>query len=137
MLGTAVSVISDLLDCRAACLCYDETGTGKTFLQRTEEGKFVRRRLENGEEVKKGWKTSRILSMREEFYDWRYGGEGILGVCVSPEKSGGFEETQKIFLHSSWNAWRWLDRILAVRKQVRPASLRNDTGQPAPGDFTI
>lgn len=23
---TAVSVISDLLDCRAACLCYDETG---------------------------------------------------------------------------------------------------------------
>lgn len=29
---TAVSVISDLLDCRAACLCYDETGDRKSVV---------------------------------------------------------------------------------------------------------
>lgn len=121
---TAVSVISDLLDCRAACLCYDETGEPeKTFLQRTEEGKLVRRRLENGEEVKKRLENLRDpFYAGEEFYDWPvYGGEGILGVVRIPgEKAEAFEETQKIFLHSMLECVALaMDRILAVRKQVR------------------
>ena len=121
---TAVSVISDLLDCRAACLCYDETGEPeKTFLQRTEEGKLVRRRLENGKEVKKRLENLRDpFYVGEEFYDWPvYGGEGILGVVRIPgERAEAFEETQKIFLHSMLECVALaMNRILAVRKQVR------------------
>ena len=58
----------------------------------------------------------------EEFYDWPvYGGEGILGVVRIPgEKAEAFEETQKIFLHSMLECVALaMDRILAVRKQVR------------------
>lgn len=121
---TTVSIISDLLGCRAACLCYDEKGEPeKTFLQRTEEGRLVRRRLENGEEVKKRLEQLRDPFYRgEEFYDWPiYGGEGILGVVRIPgERAEIFEETQKIFLHSMLEcAALAMDRILAVRKQVR------------------
>lgn len=51
---TAVSIISDLLGCQAACLCYDEKGNPEqTFLQQTEEGRLVRRRLDGEEELKK------------------------------------------------------------------------------------
>lgn len=58
----------------------------------------------------------------EEFYDWPvYGGEGILGVVRIPgERAEAFEETQKIFLHSMLECVALaMDRILAVRKQVR------------------
>lgn len=42
---TAVSVISDLLDCRAACLCYDETGgTGKNISSENRRRKACKKK---------------------------------------------------------------------------------------------
>ena len=68
---TAVVIISDLLGCQAACLCYDEKGSPeKTFLQRTEEGALVSKRLEGEEELKKRLgQLHTSFAVGPEFYD--------------------------------------------------------------------
>ena len=84
---TAVVIISDLLGCQAACLCYDEKGSPeKTFLQRTEEGTLVIKKLEGEEELKKRLgQLHTSFAVGPEFYDWPvYGGQGILGVVRIP-----------------------------------------------------
>lgn len=120
---TAVSIISDLLGCQAACLCYDEKGNPEqTFLQQTEEGRLVRRRLDGEEELKKRLAQLHApFDMGTEFYDWPvYGGQRILGVVRIPvEAAAGFGETQKAFLHSMLECVALaMDRILAVQEQA-------------------
>lgn len=120
---TAVVIISDLLGCQAACLCYDEKGSPeKTFLQRTEEGALVSKRLEGEEELKKRLgQLHTSFAVGPEFYDWPvYGGQGILGVVRIPaEKAAGFDDAQMVFLHSMLECVALaMDRILAVREQA-------------------
>ncbi len=120
---TAVVIISDLLGCQAACLCYDEKGSPeKTFLQRTEEGTLVIKKLEGEEELKKRLgQLHTSFAVGLEFYDWPvYGGQGILGVVRIPaEKAAGFDDAQMVFLHSMLECVALaMDRILAVREQA-------------------
>lgn len=120
---TAVTIISDLLGCQAACLCYDEKGRPEsTFVQRAEDGRLVRRKLKEGEELKKRLdQLHTSFAVGTEFYDWPvYGGRRILGVVRIPaENAAGFGGTQRAFLHSMLECVALaMDRILAVREQA-------------------
>ena len=85
--GIAVSIISTVMNCKAACLCFDENGLPeKTFVQQISPDKQKRRNVANIEDLKhqtEGLRTGYIIGI--EFYDWLiYGRDNILGIIRIP-----------------------------------------------------
>ncbi|OGO90918.1 MAG: histidine kinase [Clostridiales bacterium GWF2_38_85] len=85
--GIAASIISTVMNCKAACLCFDENGLPeKTFVQQISPEKQIRRNVANTEDIKhqiEGLRTG--YSIGTEFYDWLiYGRDNILGIIRIP-----------------------------------------------------
>jgi two-component system sensor histidine kinase KdpD len=120
----ATSIISDIMDCRAACLCFDETGSPeKTFIQQVSPGKQVHRDFADNEEFKhhiEGLRTGYCVG--REFYDWLiYGRDNILGVIRIPsEKAVAMTESQTRLLRAMIESIALaMDRFRAAEQRIR------------------
>lgn len=85
--GIATSIISDVMDCKAACLCFDENGLPeKTFIQQISPENQIHRDVANTEDIKhqiEGLRTGYCVGT--EFFDWPiYGRDNILGIIRIP-----------------------------------------------------
>lgn len=85
--GIATRIISTVIGCNAACLCFDENGIPeKTFVQQISPEKQMIRDTENAEEIKNKTEVSQKgYYIDTEFYNWWiYGRDNILGIIRIP-----------------------------------------------------
>lgn len=80
--------ISGIMNCRAACLCFDENGQPEqNFIQQQSTGTQIRRKVNDTTEIRhriEGLRTA--YDVGNEFYDWPiYGREAILGILRIPK----------------------------------------------------
>ncbi|HSK68981.1 MAG TPA: ATP-binding protein, partial [Candidatus Limnocylindria bacterium] len=83
----AVRTISEVLGCRAACLCFGEDGEPEgSFVQQRGPGEQVRREVADGAALKHRFESLRTgFDAGPEFHDWPiYGREAVLGVMRIP-----------------------------------------------------
>ena len=85
-----IKTISDILNCRAACLCFDESGQPEQcFIQQKNAKEQTRRNVADKEVLRhrmENLKTAYYAG--EEFYDWPiYGREAILGILRIPNEA--------------------------------------------------
>jgi two-component system sensor histidine kinase KdpD len=116
--------ISGIMNCRAACLCFDESGQPEqSFIQQQSAGKQVRRKVNDISEMKhriEGLRTA--FDVGEEFYDWPiYGREAILGVLRIPKETAvSMSEPLKRLLRSMIeSAALAMDRFRSAQEQQR------------------
>ncbi|MDF2537269.1 MAG: kdpD 2 [Herbinix sp.] len=100
----ATGIISNIISCKAACLCFDENGLPeKTFVQQVSHEKQIHRNLLVTDDIRhkiEGLRTGYCVGT--EFYDWPiYGRDNILGVIRIPtEKSVVLTEAQMRLLRA-------------------------------------
>lgn len=85
----AVSSVSDVMDCGAACLCFDEDGMPENeYIQQKNKSEQIYRSLSNGEEIKERMEKLRAsYEIGEEFCDFPIRGEeSVLGVFRIPRE---------------------------------------------------
>lgn len=98
----ATSFISDMIDCHAACLCFDESGVPEnTFIEQDVDGKFVYGKTDDIDEMKNYIEAIHTdYYVGTQFYYWPlYGQENVLGIIRIPkEKAEILSESQKNIL---------------------------------------
>ncbi len=116
--------ISSIMNCRAACLCFDESGLPEqSFIQQKSEGNQVRRKIDDPSEIRhriEGLRTA--YDVGEQFYDWPiYGRESILGVLRIPrENAVSMSEAQKRLLRSMIESTALaMDRFRSAQEQQK------------------
>lgn len=114
--------ISGIINCRAACLCFDESGQPEqSFIQQLNSDQQVRRKVDDTAEVKHRIEGLRSgYSIGSEFYDWPiYGRESILGILRIPkEHAVSMGEPQKRLLRSMIESTALaMDRFRSARQQ--------------------
>ena len=122
--GIMVETISRIMDCRAACLCFDEQGKPeRTFIQQKSEAEQIRRRVSDPAELQhriENLRTGYIVG--EEFYDWPiYGSESVLGILRIPkERAEALTDQQKTLLHSMLESTAMaMDRLRVMKERIR------------------
>lgn len=120
----AVQTISSTLDCRAACLCFDEQGQPeRTFIQQKSDTEQVRRTLSDPDGLRHQMENLRTACQAgEEFCDWPiYGSESILGVLRIPtSRAEALTDRQKRLLHSMIESTALaMDRLRVIRDRIR------------------
>lgn len=115
--------ISGIMNCRAACLCFDENGQPQTsFIQQLSAHQQVRRKVDDPSELKhriEGLRGGYVVS--GEFYDWPiYGRESILGLLRIPiTNAASMGEPQKRLLRSMIESTALaMDRYRSARQQL-------------------
>lgn len=123
--GIMVETISRIMDCRAACLCFDEQGKPeRTFIQQKSEAEQIRRCVSDPAELQhriENLRTGYIVG--EEFYDWPiYGSESVLGILRIPkERAEALTDQQKTLLHSMLESTAMaMDRLRVMKERIRP-----------------
>ncbi len=118
------NTISSIMNCRAACLCFDESGQPEqSFIQQQSEGKQVRRKIDDTSEIRyriEGLRTA--YDVGEEFYDWPiYGRESILGILRIPKENAvSMSEAQKRLLRSMIESTALaMDRFHSAQEQQK------------------
>lgn len=122
--GITVETVSNIMDCRAACLCFDEQGKPeRTFIQQKNESEQIQRCVPDSDEIQ-----HRIENLRtdydagEEFYNWPiYGSESVLGVLRIPkERAEVLTGQQKTLLHSMIESTAMaMDRLRVMKERIR------------------
>ncbi|MDD4159928.1 MAG: DUF4118 domain-containing protein [Synergistaceae bacterium] len=122
--GITTETISKTINCRAACLCFDENGRPEqSFIQQQSTGKQVRRKVHDASEITdsiEGLRTA--FAIGEEFYDWPiYGRETILGILRIPKETAiVMSEPNKRFLRSVIESTALaMDRFRSAQQQQR------------------
>lgn len=120
----STETISGIMNCRAACLCFDESGQPEqSFIQQQSDKKQVRRKVNDTSELKhriEGLRSGYVVS--DEFYDWPiYGRESILGILRIPkENSVSMGEPQKRLLRSMIESTALaMDRFRSAKQQQK------------------
>jgi two-component system sensor histidine kinase KdpD len=84
------ATISSIMDCLAACLCFDENGhPEQSFIQQKSTEDQTRRKVADTKEIKYRMEALRTaFDKGDEFWDWPiYGRETILGVLRIPSET--------------------------------------------------
>ena len=122
--GISTNMLSDALNCRAACLCFDEEGNPEDYyIQQSNNGELVYIKIEDAIDLKhqvEGFRMGYVIN--EEFYDWPiYGQENILGIIRIPvEKAEELNETQTRILHSMIeNTALAMDRVYLAYQRLK------------------
>ena len=120
----AVSIITDTLGCKAACLCFDGQGQPeRTFIQQKNGDEQVRRVAEDRETIRHAVENLRTeYAAGAEFFDWPiYGSEAILGVFRIPRTDAeALGEPQRKLLHSMIESTALaMDRLRSVQDRLR------------------
>ena len=117
--------ISGIMNCRAACLCFDENGQPEqSFIQQQSAGKQVRRKIDDPSEIRhriEGLRTA--FDVGEEFCDWPiYGREAILGVLRIPRETAVFmsEPLKRLLRPMIESAALAMDSFRSEQEQQRP-----------------
>lgn len=96
--------ISGIMNCRAACLCFDENGQPEqSYIQQQSTGTQIRRKVNDVVTMRhriEGLRTA--YDVGDEFYDWPiYGREAILGILRIPSgTAASMNEPQSRLLRS-------------------------------------
>lgn len=119
-----VETISDIMNCRAACLCFDENGQPEqSFIQQRSADEQIRRSVEDGAAIR-----HRIENLRTaydtgtEFYDWPiYGRDAILGILRIPRDTAEqMNEAQMRLLRSMIESTALaMDRFHSVQERIK------------------
>lgn len=122
--GITVETISRIMDCRAACLCFDEQGKPeRTFIQQKAESDQIRRYVSDPDALQRRIETLKAdYDAGEEFYDWPiYGTESVLGVLRIPrERAEVLTEQQKQLLHSMIESTALaMDRLRVIKERIQ------------------
>ena len=122
--GITVETVSHIMDCKAACLCFDEQGKPeRTFIQQKTQAEQVRRSVSNPDELQHRMENLRTdYDAGEEFYDWPiYGSESALGVLRIPkERAEVLTDQQKKLLHSMIESTAMaMDRLRVIKERIR------------------
>ena len=122
--GITVETVSHIMDCKAACLCFDEQGKPeRTFIQQKTQAEQVRRSVSNPDELQHRMENLRTdYDAGEEFYDWPiYGSESALGVLRIPkERAEALTDQQKKLLHSMIESTAMaMDRLRVMKERIR------------------
>ncbi|MCE5196310.1 MAG: DUF4118 domain-containing protein [Negativicutes bacterium] len=85
----AVKIISDVMQCQAGCLCFDENGLPeKKFVQQISQDEHIDREVADPEDLRhriEGLQTDNVSG--KEFHDWLiFGRDTVLGLIRIPEK---------------------------------------------------
>jgi len=122
--GIATNIISDVMDCNAACLCFDENELPeKTFVQQVSPEKLISRDVINMEDIKHnidGLKSG--FCVETEFYDWLiYGRDNKLGIIRIPiERAVLMTDTQKKLLRAMIESTALaMDRLRSVQQRIK------------------
>ena len=86
----SIRIISDIISCKAACLCIDENGIPEqSFIQQVSNNKQIYISVENVVQIKHRIEDLCMgYDIGVEFYDWPiYGQESILGVMRIPKEN--------------------------------------------------
>lgn len=119
-----VKAVSSLMDCRAACICFDEEGNPeRVFVQQADGERQVQRRLDDPEGLRHRMEHMRTAFDEDgEFMNWPiYGEKRIDGVIRIPKEDGKrFGEEKRRFLFSLIECTALaMDRITSVKNQMR------------------
>ena len=121
--GIAANIIGSVMDCNAACLCFDENGLPeKNYVQQT-----------SGEQIHRSTEYSEIINLEieslqtgyftdAEFYNWPvYGRENILGIIRIPaDRAALMTEAQIHLLRAMTESTALaMDRFLSAKKQIK------------------
>lgn len=122
--GITVETVSRIMDCKAACLCFDDQGKPEhTFIQQKAESDQIRRSVSNPYEIQHRMENLRTdYYAGEEFYDWPiYGSESVLGVLRIPKtRAEGMTDQQKKLLHSMLESTAMaMDRLRVMKERIR------------------
>ena len=122
--GITVETVSRIMDCKAACLCFDGQGKPEhTFIQQKSESEQIHRCVSNPDDIQ-----HRIENLRtdydagDEFYDWPiYGSESVLGIVRIPkQRAEVMEDQQKKLLHSMIETTAIaMDRLRVMKERIR------------------
>lgn len=119
-----VETVSRIMDCRAACLCFNEEGKPeRTFIQQKGESDQIRRSVPNPDQIQRRIENLRTdFDAEEEFYDWPiYGSESVLGILRIPKtRAEGLADQQKKLLHSMIESTAIaMDRLRVIKERIR------------------
>ncbi len=122
--GITVETVSRIMECKAACLCFDGQGKPeRTFIQQKSESEQIRRCISNPDEIQRRIENLRTdYDAGEEFYDWPiYGSESVLGVLRIPkERAEVLTDQQKKLLHSMIESTAMaMDRLRVMKERIR------------------
>jgi len=119
-----VRTISDIMNCRAACLCFDENGQpDQNFIQQKSADEQVRRSTDDSAAIRHRIENLRTAyDVGPEFYDWPiYGRDTILGVLRIPKDTGiKMNEAQMRLLRSMIeSAALAMDRYRSAQERIK------------------
>jgi two-component system sensor histidine kinase KdpD len=122
--GIATNIISNVINCNAACLCFDENEMPKkTFVQQISPEKQISRETENVEETKhKTEGSQKGYYIDTEFYNWLiYGRESILGIIRIPTESAvAMSESKTRLLRAMIESTALaMDRFLSAQQRIK------------------
>ena len=120
----AVRTISGTMDCKAACLCFDEQGQPeRTFIQQKTETEQVRRIVSDPDGIRHRIENSRTEeNVQEEFRDWPIcGSESVLRILRIPkERAQALTEQQEKLLRSVIESTALaMDRLRVMKERIR------------------
>lgn len=120
----ATHTISGIMNCHAACLCFDESGQPElSFMQQQSANKQIRREMEDTSALKYSIESLRSGYVKSDaFYDWPiYGRESMLGILRIPQESAvSMNEPQKRLLRSMIESTALaMDRFLSAQQQQK------------------
>lgn len=120
----SVEIISDIMACKAACLCTDVNGVPeRSFIQQVTKENQIHRSIDDVEEL---W--HRIEGLRtgydvgDEFYDWPiYGQESILGILRIPKENAELmNDSQARLLRTMIESIALaMDRFLSAQQRIK------------------
>ena len=122
--GIALSTISEILHCQAACLCFDESGqVESSMIQQLSPQKQIRRKLDDAAAVMARVEAGGAeFTVGEEFVDWPIRGrDALLGVIRIPaENAAQLKEFQRRMLRSIIeNTALAMDRFRAIQDRLK------------------
>jgi two-component system sensor histidine kinase KdpD len=122
--GIATKIISNVINCNAACLCFDENELPeKTYVQQISSEEQIYRDTENTEEIKN--KTEALhkgFYIDTEFYNWLiYGRDNILGIIRIPVESAvNLTEAQTRLLRAMIESTALaMDRFISAGQRIK------------------
>ncbi len=120
----SLKTISELFQCQAACLCFNEHGIpNKSFMQHVSADKVVYRKVKNIEIIRQRLDGILVDDMNElEFFDWPISGQkNNLGLIRLPKETANALSTdQRQLLNSIIESTALaMDRLRAAKKQIK------------------
>lgn len=120
----STKIISDMFECKAGCLCFDEDGKPEqSFVQQVSQNRQVYRSVNDIMKIKYRIQDLRTgYDINQEFYDWPiFGQEAILGIVRIPtEKAEIMKETQTRLLRSMIESTAMaMDRFRQAQQRIR------------------